>query len=104
MTMADIPTKTEIGVTTGPIRGSKKIHVAAQTGSGIKVAMREIYLDPNCDEPPVRVYDTSGPYTDSNAVIDIKMGLPEIRSEWIKARALRICLDLLAMAFCCGSH
>jgi phosphomethylpyrimidine synthase len=84
--MADIPTKTEIGVTTGPIRGSKKIHVATQTGSGIKVAMREIYLDPSCDDAPVRVYDSSGPYTDDNVLIDINKGLAELRKDWIRAR------------------
>jgi phosphomethylpyrimidine synthase len=80
------PTKTEIGVTTGSIRGSKKIHVATQTGSGIKVAMREIYLDPSCDDAPVRVYDSSGPYTDDNVLIDISKGLAEIRAPWIRAR------------------
>jgi phosphomethylpyrimidine synthase len=79
--MADIPTKTEIGVTTGPIRGSKKIYVGER-----RVAMREIYLDPSCDDAPVRVYDPSGPYTDANARIDINMGLPEIRSSWIRDR------------------
>ena len=72
--MADIPARTEIGVTTGPIRGSKKIHVAAQTGSGVRVAMREIHLEEG--EDPVRVYDTSGPYTDPEAHIDIMAGLP----------------------------
>ncbi|MBA4751986.1 MAG: phosphomethylpyrimidine synthase ThiC [Sphingopyxis sp.] len=75
-----------MGVTTGPIRGSRKIHVATQTGSGIRVAMREIDLDPHSGEPPVRVYDTSGPYTDVNATIDINAGLPEIRSQWIRGR------------------
>ncbi|MGH6696072.1 phosphomethylpyrimidine synthase ThiC [Sphingopyxis sp.] len=87
--MADIDAKfesTPIGVTTGPIRGSRKIHVATQTGSGIRVAMREIDLDPHSGEPPVRVYDTSGPYTDVNATIDINAGLPEIRREWITGR------------------
>jgi len=88
--MADIDSKfesaTPIGVTTGPIRGSRKIHVATQTGSGIRVAMREIDLDPHSGEPPVRVYDTSGPYTDANATIDINAGLPEIRADWIRGR------------------
>ncbi|WP_066811566.1 phosphomethylpyrimidine synthase ThiC [Sphingomonas asaccharolytica] len=79
--MADIPARTEIGVTTGPIRGSRKIHVGR-----FKVAMREIDLDPSCDEPPLRVYDTSGPYTDPNARIDIQAGLPNLRREWIDAR------------------
>jgi phosphomethylpyrimidine synthase len=79
--MADVPARTEIGVTTGPIRGSKKIHVGP-----LNVAMREIHLEPSSGEPPVRVYDTSGPYTDSNARIDIGVGLNEIRRPWIMAR------------------
>ncbi|WP_295494889.1 phosphomethylpyrimidine synthase ThiC [Sphingorhabdus sp. EL138] len=79
--MADVPARTEIGVTTGPIRGSKKIHVGP-----LNVAMREIHLEPSSGEPPVRVYDTSGPYTDSNARIDISVGLNELRRPWIIAR------------------
>jgi len=82
--MADLPAKTEIGVTTGPISGSRKVHVAAHSGSGIRVAMREIHLEGG--EAPVRVYDTSGPYTDPEALIDIKTGLNELRGPWIKAR------------------
>ena len=90
--MADIDSRLDkaqaqpIGVTTGPIRGSRKIHVATQTGSGIRVAMREILLEPSSGEPPVRVYDTSGPYTDADAVIDIAKGLPELRRDWIRSR------------------
>ena len=79
--MADIPAKTEIGVTTGPIRGSRKIHVGP-----LNVAMRAIALDPSCGEPPLNVYDTSGPYTDPNARIDIMAGLPQLRRDWIMAR------------------
>ncbi|MGN7997959.1 phosphomethylpyrimidine synthase ThiC [Sphingomonas sp. 22176] len=79
--MADIPAKTEIGVTTGPIRGSRKIHVGKH-----RVAMREIQLEPGSGEAPVRVYDTSGPYTDPNAQIDIMAGLPAIRRDWILGR------------------
>ena len=82
--MADLPAKTEIGVTTGPIRGSKKVHIAAHSGSGIRVAMREIQLEGG--EEPVRVYDTSGPYTDPEALIDITTGLNELRSPWIRGR------------------
>ncbi|VAV88256.1 Phosphomethylpyrimidine synthase ThiC, partial [hydrothermal vent metagenome] len=82
--MADLPAKTEIGVTTGPIRGSKKVHVAAHSGSGIRVAMREIALEGG--EKPVRVYDTSGPYTDPEVSIDISTGLNELRSPWIRGR------------------
>ena len=86
--MADIPSKLEIApsgepvtVTTGPIRGSTKVHVGP-----FGVAMREINLEPSCGEPPVRVYDTSGPYTDPAVRIDIARGLAELRSPWIRGR------------------
>ena len=82
--MADINSKFDIGVTTGPIRGSRKVHIGAKSGSGIQVAMREIDLEGG--EPSVRVYDTSGPYTDANATIDIRAGLEQKRREWILAR------------------
>ncbi len=80
--MADINSPHEsgqfdIGVTTGPIRGSRKIHVGPR-----RVAMREIDLEPSSGEPPVRVYDTSGPYTDPAATIDIRRGLPQLRRQW----------------------
>jgi len=79
--MADIPARTELKVTTGPIRGSRKVHVGP-----LRVAMREVVLEPSCGEPPVVVYDPSGPYTDPNARIDIMAGLPELRHDWIRAR------------------
>jgi len=79
--MADINSPLEIGVTTGPIRGSRKIHVGP-----LRVALREIELEPSSGEPPVRVYDTSGPYTDPAATIDIAGGLPALRREWQLAR------------------
>ena len=79
--MADINSRLEIGVTTGPIRGSRKVHIGER-----RVAMREITLEPSSGEPPVRVYDTSGPYTDPEAAIDIRAGLPAVRREWILAR------------------
>ncbi|MEM6908608.1 MAG: phosphomethylpyrimidine synthase ThiC, partial [Pseudomonadota bacterium] len=81
----DIPeTGPAISVTTGPIKGSRKVHVGARTGSGVRVAMREILLEDG--EEPVRVYDTSGPYTDPRASIDINAGLPHLRADWIRAR------------------
>jgi phosphomethylpyrimidine synthase len=73
-----------MAVTTGPIRGSRKIHVEGP--QGVRVAMREIALEPSANEPPVRVYDCSGPYTDSNASIDIMAGLPALRRDWIVGR------------------
>ena len=84
--MADLPARTEIGVTTGPIRGSRKIYVPSAAIPGPGVAMREILLEPSCDEPPLRVYDTSGPYTDPKARIDINVGLPTLRRDWILGR------------------
>lgn len=71
--------------------GSKKVYV---TGSrpDIKVPMREIELSPTTgtfgeeDNPPVRVYDTSGPYTDPDYSVDITKGLPALRSTWIQER------------------
>ena len=80
------PARTEIGVTTGPIRGSRKIHVPAAGNPAVKVAMRAIDLDPSCIEPPLNVYDTSGPYTDPAVHIDIMAGLPALRRDWIMAR------------------
>src|ERR1700752_2030562 len=86
--MADIPTRTDpppaggaIGVPTGPIRGSRKIRVGP-----LGVAMREIDLEPSSGEPPLRVYDCSGPYTDPEARIDIMAGLAELRRGWIRGR------------------
>src|SRR6476619_3831370 len=79
--MADIPARTELKVTTGPIRGSRKIHVGPW-----RVAMRAIDLEPTSGEPPLRVYDCSGPYTDPEARIDIMAGLPELRAPWIRGR------------------
>src|SRR3954467_4679878 len=80
--MADAPAQSEIlKVTTGPMRGSRKIHVGP-----LGVAMREIDLEPSSGEPPLRVYDCSGPYTDPAARIDIMAGLPELRRDWIRGR------------------
>ncbi|MDN3646362.1 phosphomethylpyrimidine synthase ThiC [Pontixanthobacter aestiaquae] len=84
--MADINSHIEIGVTTGPIRGSRKVYVPSPGNKDVKVAMREIELEPTSGEPPVRVYDTSGPYSDPAAQIDINKGLPQLRRDWIMGR------------------
>ena len=86
--MADIPARTELKVTTGPIRGSRKIHVegAKDSGEPVRVAMRAVDLEPTSGEPPVTLYDTSGPYTDPGVNIDIMAGLPELRAKWIRSR------------------
>jgi phosphomethylpyrimidine synthase len=84
--MADINSKLEMPVTTGPLPGSRKIHVAGVVHPDIRVAMREVALDASANEPPVRIYDPSGPYTDASAQIDIAAGLPPLRTAWIEAR------------------
>jgi phosphomethylpyrimidine synthase len=52
----------------------------------VRVPMREISLHETAKEPPVVVYDTSGPYTDPAETIDIEAGLKRLREPWIKAR------------------
>jgi len=86
LSIVEGPARTELKVTTGPIRGSRKIHVPSPNDPRVRVAMREIDLEPGCGEPPLRVYDCSGPYTDPQANIDIMAGLPEIRRDWIRGR------------------
>ncbi len=73
-------------VTTGPVTGSKKIYVTPDAAGDLRVPLKEIALAPSANEEPVRVYDTSGPYTDENAKIDVEKGLPRPRVEWIKER------------------
>jgi len=73
-------------VSTGPLPSSRKIHVAGDIHPEIRVAMREIDLDPSAGEPPVRVYDPSGVYTDNSIVIDVEKGLKPIRAPWILGR------------------
>lgn len=71
--------------------GSKKVYVEG-TRPDILVPMREIQLSPTTgsfgeeNNAPVRVYDTSGPYTDPTYKVDITKGLPALRSAWIKER------------------
>lgn len=71
--------------------GSKKVYVEG-TRPDILVPMREIQLSPTTgsfgeeDNAPVRVYDTSGPYTDPTYKVDITKGLPALRSAWIIER------------------
>ncbi|MCC7015927.1 MAG: phosphomethylpyrimidine synthase ThiC [Rhodospirillales bacterium] len=76
-----------ISVTTGPLPASRKLYVAGGRHPEIRVPMREISVHPSSGEPPLVVYDTTGPYTDPEARIDINRGLPRIRDSWIRARA-----------------
>ncbi len=72
-------------VTTGPIEGSRKVYASPRGRDDIRAPFREIALtDPN--EPPVRIYDASGPYTDPQARIDLESGLAPVREAWIARR------------------
>lgn len=74
-----------------PFPNSRKVYVQGSRPD-IQVPMREITLSDtsilfgNEKNPPIYVYDTSGPYTDPNAKIDIRSGLPAIRAAWIAER------------------
>jgi phosphomethylpyrimidine synthase len=81
-----VPKVEELRVTTGPFPASRKVHVPGRMHSGISVAMREIDLEASAGEPAVRVYDTSGPYSDPAVETDINQGLPELRKPWLLAR------------------
>ncbi|MBI2681263.1 MAG: phosphomethylpyrimidine synthase ThiC [Candidatus Solibacter usitatus] len=72
---------------TKPFPASRKIYVPG-TQPGVRVAMREIAQTPtrNIANQPIRVYDTSGPYTDPEAAIDLRQGLAPLRRPWIDAR------------------
>jgi len=76
---------------TRPIPGSRKIHVEGSRPD-LRVAMREITqsqtptLFGGEDNPPITVYDPSGPYTDPDARIDLAAGLAPLRARWIEER------------------
>jgi phosphomethylpyrimidine synthase len=73
-------------VTTGPIAGSRKIYSTPEAAPDLRVPLREIALDASSGEPPLPVYDTTGPYTDPDAKLDVKKGLSRSRIEWVKER------------------
>ncbi|MEV8378578.1 phosphomethylpyrimidine synthase ThiC [Kribbella sp. NPDC056861] len=65
-------------VTTGPISGSEKIYT-----SELRVPQRRVNLT---NGEHFDLYDTSGPYTDVNAQIDVQAGLPPVRRDWVAGR------------------
>jgi phosphomethylpyrimidine synthase len=73
-------------VTTGPIAGSHKIYVVPEAAPDLRVPLREVVLTEAAAEPPVPIYDPSGPYTDAQAVIDVEAGLARTRIEWVRER------------------
>jgi phosphomethylpyrimidine synthase len=83
---------------TRPFTNSRKIHIQGSRAD-IRVPMREITLTPTQtdngieENPPITVYDTSGPYSDPQAEIDLLKGLPEVRASWIRERGDTEVLD-----------
>src|SRR5262249_13364442 len=73
-------------VTTGPLVGSRKVYATGCAHPDLRVPFREVAVHPTANEPPVTIYDPSGPYTDPAATIDINEGLARPRTAWIKAR------------------
>ncbi|HEV7789268.1 MAG TPA: phosphomethylpyrimidine synthase ThiC [Pseudonocardia sp.] len=80
MTALDDRTVTP-SVTTGPIQGSRKVYVEGPDDLRIPVRRVDLTNGEHFD-----LYDTSGPYTDTNATIDLRAGLPKLRQPWIDAR------------------
>ncbi|SLN64991.1 Phosphomethylpyrimidine synthase [Falsiruegeria litorea R37] len=73
-------------ITTGGLPAARKIYVSGTQHPDIRVPMREISVHPTAGEPPLPVYDSSGPYTDPDVQVDIKRGLAPLRRAWIEAR------------------
>jgi phosphomethylpyrimidine synthase len=83
-------------LSTQPFPGSKKLYIKAfneSSQSDIHVALREIHLSPTQlandkteYNAPVRIYDTSGPYSDPDKTIDVRKGLDSLRKSWIEGR------------------
>ncbi|MBB3146615.1 phosphomethylpyrimidine synthase [Phyllobacterium trifolii] len=73
-------------VSTGPLPASTKIYKTGHIHPDIRVPMREIAVHPTAGEPNVAVYDSSGPYSDPSAEIDIARGIPRVRESWLAAQ------------------
>jgi phosphomethylpyrimidine synthase len=76
---------------TQPFSNSRKIYVEGSRPD-IRVGMREIMQDDTVnsmgteENPPIPVYDTSGPFTDPEVNIDLMKGIPDVRTNWIEER------------------
>src|SRR3954462_7830603 len=73
-------------VTTGPLPASPKVYSRPDSAPDLRVPVREIALMEAANEPPIPVYDTTGPYTDNDVAIDVEAGLKRARTEWVKER------------------
>src|SRR5579859_6933373 len=75
-----------VAIPTGERPGSRKVYQAGALHPCLRVPFREVAVHPSANEPPVTLYDPSGPYTDPTARIDIKAGLERPREAWVRAR------------------
>jgi len=73
-------------VPTGERPGSKKVYQQGVLWPDIRVPFREVAVHPSAGEPPLTLYDPSGPYTDPTVAIDIDKGLPRTREPWVVSR------------------
>src|SRR6266704_3053511 len=73
-------------VTTGPLPASRKVYARPDAAPDLRVPVREIALDASSGEPPLPVYDTTGPYADPDVAIDVEQGLARTRVEWVHER------------------
>ena len=73
-------------ISTGPIPGSRKVYQAGELFPELRVPFREVAVHPSANEPPVTIYDPSGPYSDPTVQIDIEKGLPRTREAFVLAR------------------
>src|SRR6516225_3418752 len=73
-------------VTTGPLPASRKTYARPDAAPELRVPVREIVLTEAAAEPPIPVYDTTGPYTDPDVTIDVEQGLARTRVEWVRER------------------
>ncbi|GIK16327.1 MAG: phosphomethylpyrimidine synthase [Planctomycetota bacterium] len=76
----------------GPLPGSSRVYLPGSLHAELRVPMRRIDLAPTRvgerveANPPIFVYDTSGPYTDPDVAVDVRRGLRPMRAAWIAAR------------------
>ncbi|WP_273757972.1 phosphomethylpyrimidine synthase ThiC [Bartonella sp. AU55XJBT] len=73
-------------ISCSPFPASRKIYQQSPLFSDVRVPLREISLTNGSGEKPLNVYDTSGLYTDKDAIIDLTKGLPAIGSSWLSKR------------------
>ncbi|HEX5262688.1 MAG TPA: phosphomethylpyrimidine synthase ThiC, partial [Phenylobacterium sp.] len=73
-------------IPTGERPGSRKVYQAGSLWPDIRVPFREVAVHPSANEPALTLYDSSGPYTEPTAKIDIEKGLPKTREPWVVSR------------------